>query len=88
VIINRWQALVDGQNIQVYAGSTGQNPASGVVVVMVTSPDRTQTTSQLYPAPSGTGPLTITAENGLDLTLQAQNGQQFNFDLQTRQFSQ
>ena len=88
VIINHWQSVVDGQNIQVYAGSTGETPAGGVVIVMVTSPDRTQTTSQLYPAPSGTGPLTITAENGLDLTLQAQNGQQFNFDLQTRQFSQ
>jgi hypothetical protein len=88
VIINRWQSLVGGQNIQVYAGSTGQNPDNGVVVVMETSPDRTQTTSQFYPAPSGAGPLTITSENGLVLSLQAENGQQFNFDLQTRQFSQ
>ncbi len=87
VIINRWQSLIGGQNFQVYAGSTGQNSAAGVLVVMVTSPDRTQTTSQYYPAPSGTGPLTIIAENGLVLSLQTENGQRLNFDLQTRQFS-
>jgi hypothetical protein len=88
MIINRWQSLVGQENFQVYAGSTGQNPAAGLLIVEVTSPDRTQTQSSFYLAPSGAGPLTITGVNGLVLSLQAENGQQFKFDLPTRQFSQ
>lgn len=88
LITNRWQSQIGGSFFQVYAGGTGDNPARGLVVVMVTSSDRTQTQSQVYQAPSGAGPLTITGANGLVLNLQTANGQRLNFDLQTRQFSQ
>jgi len=88
VIANRWQSQVDDNYLQVYAGATDTNPAQGIVVVMITSPDRTQTQSQVYPAPSGTGPLEITTVNGQVLTLHYKNGRTLKFDVQTRQFSQ
>ena len=88
VVSNRWQSQVGGNNFQVYAGTLDENHAGGVVVVMVTSPDRTQTQSQLYLAPSGVGPLTILSANGLVLRLQDPKGRALGFNLRTRQFVQ
>jgi hypothetical protein len=88
LIANHWQSQVGGEILQVYAGAASRNSAQGVLVVVVTSADRARTQMQGYPAPPGAGPLEITGANGLVLSLQAENGQTLDFDLQSRQFTQ
>jgi hypothetical protein len=86
VIANRWQSQVGGNNFQVYAGASGKNSSQGVVVVIVTSADRTQTQLQVYQAPPGAGPLEIISANDLVLKLQGENSRLLDFNLRTRQF--
>ena len=87
LIANRWQSPVDGQDVQVYAGTAADNPAQGILFVVVTTPGNAKIQIQAYPAPAGVGPLEITGVNRLVLQLQAHNGLALHFDLPTRQFS-
>jgi hypothetical protein len=87
VIQNYWQGVVEGQIVQVFAGSAGSDPEVGVIFVMVTSADRMKTNIERYEAPPGTGSLHIISESAFMLTLAGKDNTQIFFDIFSRQFT-
>lgn len=90
---NMWQGIVNEERVWVYAGAVKDHPgmgpeaSQGVVFVETASTDFHNYDRQYHIAPiTDTGVLTIIAETGYRLTLQAERGQVLYFDVPTRQF--
>jgi hypothetical protein len=88
--VNEWDAQINGQYIQVFAG-TKSSPAEserakGVVVIRIT--DRHYNTLDLvaYEPPLARGVVRVVDAVGERLTLQAADGTLFYFDVPTRQW--
>ncbi len=79
---NQWQGEWAGQWLRVFAGVHADNTSQGVIwVVADNSADFGS-----YDAPSRGGALTITAANGLVLTLKDESGAKLYFDVASRQY--
>ena len=84
-----WADVRDGNLIEIFAGSSAQDPTGGAIFVA----DTNQQTglpispSGLYKAPSGIGPLTLTAVNGQTVSFVTQGGIHGTFDLGTKAFT-
>jgi hypothetical protein len=79
-IQNRWQAILNGEPIQVFAGALFEDSQQGLVIVFgVSSGGR-------YNTPTRAGAVRITEESGLRLTLLADDGTTFYFDVPSRLF--
>lgn len=79
-IQNYWQNIVNGETVQVFAGSLYEDPEQGLVIVLGSSP------SGRYYTPTRVGSLRIVDESGLRLTLVSTHGATFYFDIPTHQF--
>lgn len=86
-INNRWQDVVGGQHLQVFAGADGTNPAQGIVIVQTVSLDLQTINDMVYKAPTQNGALRVVAANGTRLTLTTTNGQSVVFDAVARNFA-
>ncbi|MFL5962437.1 MAG: hypothetical protein ACJ757_06040 [Gaiellaceae bacterium] len=84
-IQNRWQDLRGGTLIQVYSGADASDPAQGIVVLnLIAWPADQDITTRKLTTPAKAGSLRITAANGNDLTLTAESGQRFTFNVISR----
>jgi hypothetical protein len=84
-ITNAWQGYVNGDFVQVYAGSDYGNTthnSQGWLIVVTSSPSDS-ISGQTYDTPGQDGPVTITAADGSNLSLTATDGAVFVFDVQT-----
>lgn len=82
LVSNLWADWINGWWTQVYAGASGADPAQGLVIVRVEGQGETR-----YPAPPGSGALTITAAAGCRLTLQTAAGETLYFDAAAGQYA-
>jgi|SRR5215831_249250 len=83
---NQWQDVVGGKHTNVWAGATGDDRQQGVIVVLTTSTDLTQTGSpEVFRTPSRTGSLHITDAHGTVLTLVDSTGATYTFRVESRQ---
>jgi len=87
---NHWYERLPDRIISVYAGSEGSggDRTQGLLMVIVRAPDETRSLErgQLYSTPIKAGPVRITDAVGERLTLQADDGTHFYFDVATRQW--
>lgn len=83
---NYWYSESAGLTTTVYAGSEGQDPEQGVVLVMVMPAADSQAMAAVR-TPTKAGAVRITDATGQILILQAANGQNFRFDVASRAFS-
>ncbi|MEM8530939.1 MAG: hypothetical protein AAGF95_08860 [Chloroflexota bacterium] len=83
-IRNVWQDEVDGIWWQIYAGAIAAEPDKGVVVVVKMEADGTPI--QRYETPEQVGAVRIIAEQSEQLTLEAEDGTLFVFDIPSREF--
>lgn len=79
-ILNYWQNMVNGEPVQVFAGSLYNDSGQGLVIVLSSSP-----AGRFY-TPTKAGAVQITGESGLRLTLISTGGITFYFDIPSRQF--
>jgi len=86
-INNRWQDVISGQHLQVFAGADGTNPAQGIVIVQTVSLDLQTINDMVYKAPTQNGALRVVAANGTRLMLTTTNGQSVVFDAVARNFA-
>jgi len=77
-IQNRWQAIMNGEPIQVFAGSLFDDSQQGLIIVLGAS------SGGRYNTPIKAGAVRITTESGLRLTLLADDGTTFYFDVPSR----
>ena len=86
-LLNAWQGRAGGGFVSVYAGAAAGDADQGVVVVVTLEDARHPTLGQqLVKTPSRSGALRVTAANGSLLTLQAEGGTSFTFDIAARRF--
>jgi hypothetical protein len=86
---NLWVERLPDRNIGVFAGGDGYigDPTQGLLVIIIKSPDRVPIGPvETYRTPTKAGPVTITDAVGERLTLQAEDGTTFYFDVATRQW--
>lgn len=84
-IINRWQGVFEGENMQVFAGAAA-NSNQSLLIIVTTSPDRLQWFFTPVPAPFQAGALRIVeAQNGV-LSLLAEDGSNWVFDIASQTY--
>lgn len=85
-----WQGPVGSDWILVYAGAARDSPlgapARGALRLYSETAGLHLTEIGTFLAPTGTGPLTVTASNGVMLRLRTDDGATLWFNLETRQF--
>jgi hypothetical protein len=81
---NVWQDIVNGEHVQVYAGSETADPLQGVVIVRTVSLDLHTVHSWLYRTQSRVGALRIVAASGFQLSFISTNNTTFSFDAASR----
>lgn len=87
IVMNRWQGWYDKRNeilLQAFAGAEEKTPQQGVLVLS-TLPS-TPKTGGYYPTPTKNGAIRVTAYHGNILVLEAVDGTEFMFDLDSRTF--
>ncbi len=80
VLVNRWQGMVGQEYWQVFAGANGSDSSQGLVVRVITSPDRLNSKFDKVKAPPGDGAFTIINGDQTQLLLQAESGRQYVFN--------
>jgi hypothetical protein len=85
-IENQWQELIDGQWVQVYAGSLYADPREGVILVVVSSADWSSSTLAVTYKAGTVGALKIVAAKGTTLSIQSSGGATLRFDARARAF--
>lgn len=83
---NAWQGKRDGGLVIVYAGVDGADPQQGLVIVIWEDKDGGFERAEHRPTPVKAGPVKIVKAEGNHLTLEAQNGATFTFDVQSQSF--
>jgi hypothetical protein len=85
---NKWQMEIDGQLVIVYAGGQGADfdQNQGLLVVATQTLDGKKLGSKRYNTPEKVGPVQIVAADGMLLTVAAENGRTFVFDVATATF--
>ncbi len=87
--LNKWVATLADRRVIVFAGGEGSDGdrTQGVLIVMSeTLAGDTMGRGESYTTPTKAGPVTITDAVGERLTLQADDGTRFTFDVATRQW--
>jgi hypothetical protein len=85
---NMWQGQRSDTSFQVFAGSSPNDPAKGLLLVIVMDPERPTGSIQAYPAPDGASALRILEVTGTLVQIESSEGSRFAFDLGTRQFQE
>ena len=78
-----WQVQVEEGYIQIGAGSAPENPAQGVVYVLLTNWDKTESIAQMILVEETSGMLSIIETSESYLTLQSESGTVYQFNLGT-----
>jgi len=86
LIKNYWQDKVGEQYIQVFAGSDGENPQQGLVIVVITQEDLVQSSTEFYPAAADSGSLQIVDASADLVRMQNPSGNIVCFSLSARTF--
>jgi len=86
VVRNRWSGTVRGKQVVVFAGASASDAAQGVVLVQQRSDDGSADAPQPYVTPSKAGAVHVVAVQGTRLTLEADDGTSFAFDVATLHF--
>lgn len=86
-IANGWQGRYEGSVYQVFAGSSPDQPAKGLLIVAMLEEDRPTGQRQAYAAPGEVTRLRIIEVNAGMLLLETDAGERLTFDLSTRTFS-
>jgi hypothetical protein len=82
---NAWREILNNEYVNAYAGGYREPSDLGLLMVYTMSRDGLRSSGFFqYATPSRVGWVRIESVNGTLLTLLAQNGQQFVFDVQTR----
>ena len=86
---NQWQGIVRGEHATVYAGAFRDHPMQGVVALDFTAMDVGIPASAggVYPTPTTSGAVHIVSESAGVLTLVADGGTTFRFDVAARTFA-
>ncbi len=80
LIENLWQGKEAGRFIQVFAGAYAADPAQGVVILLVTSPDRRSAETTWFPTPDQVGRVQILERRDQLLVVGNETGVEFFFD--------
>jgi hypothetical protein len=83
-----WRGIVNGEYMDVWAGAYKYDADQGVLLVFTRTLTLSRSSGERpeYTTPARVGSVRIVAADGLRLTLEAGNGQQFIFDAGTRQW--
>jgi hypothetical protein len=87
LIINRWQGTISNDLIQVFAGCQGQNLEQGLIIILRMTQEGEVSSSEFIPSPTKAGALRILSADNLKLTVQAEDGTQWVFDVETVEFN-
>ena len=82
-ITNMWRGVINGQQAEIYAGSSQQYPDQGLVILSIEGLDLHIT----IPDPVPDGALELVAAHNLRLELKTSNGASRYFDLPAQQFT-
>jgi hypothetical protein len=83
---NGWQGMVEGVPMQVFAGASADDPAQGVIIVIIFSDAPSGRAMSVYPAPTAHGWLRILSEANGMFQLSAKDGSAVQFDVRSAQF--
>jgi hypothetical protein len=86
LIQNRWQADFGGHHVVVYAGSRGNDPSAGVLIVQTFSMDLARVSTREFDSPAGQGALRIADVSGHLLTIRVADGTIAQFDVDRSAF--
>jgi hypothetical protein len=86
-VSNVWQEETEAGFIQIFAGVSGTDPQLGMLVLLLTSRDRLNSDEFRYPAPGAHGALRITEAIDPILSLSAEDGVRYTFDLRNRTYT-
>ena len=86
MVNKQWSGPLNGSWVRVYSGYYGQQPEQGVVFVLVNAPGDKGYSLKEFPIPVKEGEVTITAANGLVLTLVTKEGTTLHFDIKALAF--
>jgi hypothetical protein len=81
-----WRGILNGEYVEAWAGGCWHSPQIGALVVLTRTFEHAGGPWTFYQTPADDGEVRVTAAEGLQLTLTAVNGQQFIFDVATRQW--
>lgn len=79
-IENMWQRDIEGELVQVYAGSLAYDPEQGIVIVVVMNRDDRDVKGERILSKEKNGALKIVEENGGKLILKSEKGVSYEFD--------
>ena len=85
IVQNAWFGLDSGRYVGVYAGALANDPQQGALELLVTLEDRTVTGEFLTPEKHGS--LKVVEETNNRLTIEAEDGTRFYFDVPGRRFA-
>ncbi len=85
--LNLWEDSSPSVNLAVYAGSESADMTQGIVYIQQEDRVTYQLNSDVYLTPEPDGPVTVTAADGHVLTLSAEDGTTFTFDVDSRTWS-
>jgi len=85
-IQNRWQGIVNGDYVIVFAGSLGNDSEQGIVYVQRISSDKRSTTWTSYPTPEKLGPVRIVQAETFRLVLDTDGGNTLYFDVPAQRY--
>jgi len=88
IVKNKWQDMLNEKWVDVYAGSLPDDRAQGIVIILIEpgEPEGGFIPGGWYRTPTKSGAVTIVSAIGTLLTLKAENGDQFLFDVAARKF--
>jgi hypothetical protein len=83
-----WADVRSNALLEIFGGTDGQDTSRGAIFVVVSANNSALQfdPSGLYPAPSGVGPITLTAVSGDTVTFKTSGGGTGTFDLATQTF--
>ena len=85
-IQNRWQGIVNGDYVIVFAGSLGSDSEQGIIYVQQISSNKRSTTWTSYPTPERRGSVRIVQAEIFRLVLDTGNGNTFYFDVPAQRY--
>jgi hypothetical protein len=86
LVRNRWGGTVQGRQVVVFAGASASDATRGVVLVQVVSADGGSSPPRAFDTPSASGAVHVVAAHGSRLTLAADEGARFVFNVATLRF--